>query len=145
MITLKRDTIKGVLKWASDHPVVEVCGMVWQHNTSSVQTVVPLSNIHSEPDRYYAIDHKEMQQAYQWMAAQDCHLIAFYHSHPGGKPDPSEADMEGALNVGVHYLIAYPDEANAYPGTKSKHWRISAWDCIEMGILVGDDILEVRP
>lgn len=149
MLVLKKDTVKAVLAWAEEHPLFEVCGMVWQHNTSSLQTVVPLKNIHSEPTKYYAVDHQEMQRAYRRMAERDCHLLAFYHSHPGGKPDPSEADMEGALNVGVHYLISYPwdrsTEEPVLPGEPDKKvWRLSAWDCIEMGILVQDEIEVVK-
>jgi len=148
MLVLKKDTVKAVLAWAEEHPLFEVCGMVWQHNTSSLQTVVPLKNIHSEPTKYYAVDHQEMQRAYRRMAERDCHLLAFYHSHPGGKPDPSEADMEGALNVGVHYLIAYPEVTELRAGmtrppyVSRRTWELTAWECIDMGILVQDEIME---
>jgi desampylase len=134
MITLNKSTIKILQRWAARHEAIEICGMVWQHLESGVQTVWALQNTHSDPSRYYAIDHLELQDAFRMMEKANSVQLAFYHSHPGGKPDPSEADMEGALNVGLHYLILYPQDGN-------EEWGISAWDCIEMGILVGDDIL----
>lgn len=137
MITLGKDTVRMLLKRAEKHADMEVCGMVWQHYTGE-QTVWALPNVHSQPDRYYAVDPEDLKRGYASMDAAGAVLLAFYHSHPGGKPDPSEADMEGALNEGIHYLIVYPDNLNAYPGTTSAVWRISAWECIEQGILVQD-------
>lgn len=130
MLILSADTVKGVLRWAERYSSIEVCGMVWQYPDGG-QIVRPLRNTHPEPRQYYTIDAEEMQGMYRAMERSGAQVLAFYHSHPNGKPDPSESDMEGALNVGVHYLIAYPDSAI---GT----WRLSAWDCIEQGILVED-------
>lgn len=141
MIILTKNVHDILLRWASKYPSIEVCGMVWQHNNGTHQTAWPLRNIHSQPDRYYAIYHKELQGAYERMDAADATLLAFYHSHPGGKPDPSEADMEGALNVGIHYLILYPEVVASEPALPAKSlWRVSAWDCIEMGILLQDEV-----
>lgn len=136
MIQLKRDTVSRLKRWASKYPNVEVCGMVWEHPTGE-QTVWALQNTHPEPDRYYRIDPHHLREAYASMDEGSAVLLGFYHSHPGGKPDPSEEDMAGALNVGIHYLIVYPDSVMTHP---TVHWQISAWDCIETGILVEDAI-----
>ena len=146
MITLNKSTIEQLMRWGQAHPEIEVVGMVWGKPDGS-QKVVPLSNVHKEPSKYYATDVVELQQVFADMA-EDETLLAFYHSHPSGRHDPSEADMEGALNLGIHYLILYPEITHLYSGDKSqsaiqhKKWCVSAWECIDMGILVGADVLE---
>jgi proteasome lid subunit RPN8/RPN11 len=130
MIVLGKDTMDILLRRAKRHSHIEICGMIWQH-PSGMQTVWSLSNMHSQPDRFYTIDPAELKRGYEAMDSAGCTLLAFYHSHPSGKPDPSETDMQGALNEGVHYLIVYP---------VAGEWRVSAWECIEMGVLVGDEV-----
>lgn len=146
MLQLTKDATAIILRWASRHPTIEVVGLVWQH-MDGLQTVHPLSNVHSQPDKYYTVDPQELQAVYARMGEYDGQMLAFYHSHPGGKPDPSEEDMAGALNVGVHYLIAYPwtRDDMVLPGEPNEPvWRLSAWECIETSILV-EDKYEVVP
>lgn len=148
MLKLQKATVITILRLAEEHPSIEVCGLVWQ--AREYQCVAPLRNVHADPTRYYAVDGKELVAAYASMDRMDGEPLAFYHSHPGGKPDPSEQDMLGALNEGLHYLIAYPwvpefekDKA-ALHGIQGPVWRLSAWYCLAMQILV-EDQYEVLP
>jgi proteasome lid subunit RPN8/RPN11 len=137
MLELRKDAVVDILRWAERYPTIEVTGMVAAGPTW--QRVHPMSNIAREPTRYYEWSPAEMVQAYARMDVSDEQPIAFYHSHPSGKPDPSERDMEGALHVGMHYLIAYPwtREDMVLPGEPNQPvWRLSTWECIEQGILV---------
>lgn len=154
MLRLQQATVATILRLAGEYPTIEVCGFVWASGDwpgdGELQHVVPLRNTHPEPSRYYSVDAIEMTEAYRVMERAAGEPLAFYHSHPGGKPDPSEQDMLGALNTGMHYLIAYPwvpefakDQA-AFHGAEGPIWRLSAWECIGMQILV-EDQYEVIP
>lgn len=148
MLRLQQATVIEVLRWAQAHPTLEVCGFVWC--LGEQQVVNPLRNTHPDPTRYYSVDARELAEVYRVMDQRGGEPLAFYHSHPGGKPDPSEQDMLGAMNVGMHYLIVYPWEPQfskdqaAFHGAEGPIWRLSAWECIGMQILV-EDQYEVIP
>ena len=148
MLRLQKATVREILRWASQHPELEVCGLVWASERPGAfrQTVWPLPNVHPDPRQYYRTAPKDVREAFDAMDQQGGTPLAWYHSHPSGKPDPSETDMAGAFNVGMHYLIAYPeavvDEAQHRPGYV-RQWMLSAWECLETGLLVGADYLEV--
>lgn len=145
MLRLQKATVVEILRWAQSYPAIEVCGFLWA--VGDRQVVVPLRNTHPDPARYYSVDERELTEAYRLMDRRGGEPLAFYHSHPGGKPDPSEQDMLGALNTGLHYLIAYPwmrDDV-VLPGEPDLPvWRLSVWECIGMQILV-EDKYEVLP
>jgi len=119
-----------IIEWAMRFPHVEVCGMV-----ASTGRVIPMRNESAMPTSQYQWGVQEMREQFSEMDRRGEEPIAFYHSHPNGKPDPSEVDMVGALNAGMVYLIAYQGEAG---------WTLSAWLCLEPGILVGEP-LDVVP
>lgn len=132
MLRLTVTSTRHVLKWAMDHPLVEVTGMVVE-DASGAQRVQPMQNVAGDPTKYYAWDTTEMRQVFRRMDSLQERPVAIYHSHPGGKSDPSEADMQGALMQGMYYLIAYPDSTLPVPEVV---WRLSTWECIEPGILL---------
>lgn len=147
MLRLQKATVVEILRWASSSPDVEVCGLVWA--TERGQTVHPLKNVHPEPATYYRTAPKDVRDAFTAMDEQGGEPLAWYHSHPGGKPDPSEEDMAGAFNVGMHYLIAYPWNRAVVepmlPGEpEDRVWRLSTWECLEIGMLLQTDC-EVTP
>jgi proteasome lid subunit RPN8/RPN11 len=133
MLSLQRATVAEILRWAAQHPDVEVCGLVWQSGRR--QVVYPLTNVHPDPARYYRTDVEEMRTAYELMDRELGTPIAYYHSHPGGKGEPSEEDMLGAFSPEMHYLIAYP---------RGGEWRLSTWECLEPQILVAAEVEVVR-
>ncbi len=132
MLKLSKDTVITLLRWAERHPTIEVTGVVVAHDITGEQRIQPMRNIAKDPARYYAWDPAEMVGVWASMDDNQEHPLAIYHSHPGGKPDPSESDMEGALMENVHYLILYPDASLGI-------WRISAWECLGLGLLVGTE------
>lgn len=143
MLTVTKSTVTAILRWASEHPEVEVCGLVWASERPGAfrQTVHPLPNIHPKPQNYYRTAPKDVREAFELMDEQGGEPLAWYHSHPSGKPDPSVEDMLGAMNTGMHYLIAYPDKELAAKMRgdlfrEGPPWRISAWECISTGVLV---------
>jgi proteasome lid subunit RPN8/RPN11 len=132
MLKLHKNTVLTIFRWASKYPTIEVTGLVARGKER--QRVQPMQNIARDPAHHYEWDPQEMAEAWDRMDRRGEEPMAFYHSHPSGKSDPSERDMEGALHVGMYYLIAYPVFTGGRPDAAS--WLLSAWECIEMGILV---------
>jgi proteasome lid subunit RPN8/RPN11 len=137
MLRLQKATVAAILRHAEAHPTQEVCGLVWAN--ARAQVVRALTNVHPHPARYYRVAPKDLREAYDVMDADGGEPIAFYHSHPSGKRDPSEEDMLGAFNAGMHYLIAYPDTVNG-----RAQWNLTAWECLSPQILV-EEQYEVAP
>lgn len=122
---------EAILMWASKNPVVEVTGFVEQ--LGHAQLVVPMQNVSRTPETDYRWDEREMARVFDVMHNEGGECIAYYHSHPNGRREPSEVDMQAALQPGMMYLIAYPDGTR---WTGKPHWHLSAWECIEQGILI---------
>lgn len=140
MLQIREHTALEITGWAKRFPAIEVCGLVYRLEDGS-ERVRPMLNSHSKPDKFYEVSVAEMVTAYKEMDALGGTPVAFYHSHPHpGSAGPSETDMQAAMNVGMHYLIAYP--LAQYPDPME--WRLGAWECIEMGVLVQAE-LEMRP
>jgi proteasome lid subunit RPN8/RPN11 len=139
MLTLTKDAVINILRWAEQHADVEVTGFVAEGPAG--QRVQPMTNVASHPDRFYDWDPIEMMKRYGEMDGADERPVAIYHSHPSGRREPSETDMQGALNVGLHYVIAYPNYLHHHDD--GPVWRLSVWECIDMGILVESEY-EVR-
>lgn len=149
MLKLQKAAVYEIIRMASAHPSVEVCGLVWLSAVGK-QRVWALRNVHPEPDKYFRTDVKDVARAFVAMEEEDGKLVAWYHSHPHGRSTPSEEDMHGAYDVGMHYLIAYPETheikslESEVPIRVDKTWRLSPWECITIGVLV-EDQYEVIP
>jgi proteasome lid subunit RPN8/RPN11 len=125
-VRIQNKSALNVIAWAQRHPTVEVTGII-----ASSGRVIPMSNISKTPGTHYAWDAAEMKRVFAEMDTKDEEPSAFYHSHPNGRPDPSEVDMQGAMNPGMVYVIAY---------LHVNHWHLSAWLCLEPGVLVGEPL-----
>lgn len=143
MLRLNASTVQALIREAAAQPDREVCGLVWANEGLRAQTVCPLPNVHHEPGKYFRTAPADVRRAFMLMDDEGGTPLAWYHSHPGGKPDPSEEDMRGAMQPGMHYLIVYP-ETEAVPSTPAPvgfitKWRITAWECPEMGLLLSTE------
>jgi proteasome lid subunit RPN8/RPN11 len=144
VLRLNKSTVTVLIREAAAEPDREVCGLVWASEGLRAQTVRPLPNVHPEPSKYYRTAPKDVRDAYRAMDEDLGEPLAWYHSHPGGKPDPSEEDMLGAMAVGMHYLIVYPEREvltseNSPRKLSLVRWNVSAWECISTGVLVQAD------
>jgi proteasome lid subunit RPN8/RPN11 len=141
MLRLNKSTVQALIREAAAQPQQEVCGLVWANEGLRAQTVHPLPNIHPEPTKYYRTAPRDVRRAFDMMDEQGGKPLAWYHSHPGGKSDPSEEDMRGAFNTGMYYLIVYPEFTDITAGLgqvigRAAQWQLSAWECVDTGVLV---------
>lgn len=127
----KAGVLDPIMGLARRYPHIEVTGLVAQRADGGMR-VIPMQNIAKDPTAYYEWEPKEMAEVWSRMDANGEEPVMVYHSHPGGRPHPSERDMEGALFVGLHHLIVYLHA--------SGEWSYTSWECIEYGILVGAEL-----
>jgi desampylase len=88
---------------------VECCGGLLGRRSGAgaeVRLMVPLDNDDPAPDRY-RIDAPAVLQLERRAGRAGLDLLGFYHSHPGGPPTPSLADLELAC-PGYLYVIVQP-------------------------------------
>ena len=150
MLRLRKSTVAAILREAAGSPDKEVCGLVWASGDwpgdGRIEHVHPLPNVHPEPDKYYRTAPKDVREAFESMDEDGGEPVAWYHSHPGGKSDPSEEDMRGAFNTGMYYLIAYPESfdlmADDQVISTKKVWRLSVWECLSVGVLLEAEWVE---
>jgi proteasome lid subunit RPN8/RPN11 len=149
---LSQHTAERILKLCAEQPTVEVTGFVSRSKEGSDELVVPMANTSSTPETDYVWSPPEMMARYHEMDARGHLPIAMYHSHPGGKSDPSEVDMTSAFQEDMVYLIAYPtQEQVSVPQLRAGMpepacadyrtvWKLSAWLCLEQGVLIGEPL-----
>jgi len=86
----------------------ECCGLVegvWEGETARAMSLYPAHNLSPRADRF-EIASQDLFDALRRARAAGRAVIGCYHSHPGGKPEPSAADLAGAGEEGFVWLIA---------------------------------------
>lgn len=97
----------------------EVCGlMLGLHDGGAVRVhrVLAAENIAEQPETGYLIDPEFYLHAERQAAGEGRAVVGVYHSHPHGKPIPSETDLE----------LAWPDWSYVIVGADGtlRSWRL---------------------
>lgn len=87
----------------------EGCGLIGGREGRG-QMVYPVENELHNPRRFRMAGEGQLR-VFQQMEEKGLELLAIYHSHPAGPPQPSETDLAEFAYPGVAYLIWSPDEA----------------------------------
>jgi proteasome lid subunit RPN8/RPN11 len=98
----------------------EACGLVSGKNGRSL-SVYPIENILHSQSRFRM--HPEQQvKAYFELLEKGLDLLAIYHSHPKGPPDPSPTDIAEA---------AYPEAVNLIWFSQQGVWNCRGYSIRE--------------
>jgi len=86
----------------------ECCGLIEGHR--EFETVIATEvhrtrNVAHQKDRF-EIDPRDQFRALHAARERGYEIIGCYHSHPGGKPEPSAFDIESAGETGFVWVIA---------------------------------------
>jgi proteasome lid subunit RPN8/RPN11 len=84
----------------------EACGLVGGLDGVAAW-ITPITNQLHSPVRF-RMDPSEQLRAFQSLEAQSIELIAIFHSHPQGPPNPSATDVREFNYPGVLTLIISP-------------------------------------
>lgn len=107
----------------------EVCGLMLgqqQGNRVRVHRLLAAENIAERPETGYLIDPEFYLRAEHQAAAEGRSVVGVYHSHPYGKPVPSETDLE----------LAWPDWSYVIVGADGtlRSWRLEEKRFVEEAI-----------
>jgi proteasome lid subunit RPN8/RPN11 len=106
----------------------ECCGVLVARDGVVLQAV-PLPNL-SAPRRAdrYEIDPQAYQKVERDCKEDGCEIAGFFHSHPGGLPQPSETDLEMARGLfefaRLRYVYAIQVVGASQPGPLT-WWRLN--------------------
>ena len=72
----------------------EACGLLL--GLDRIEAIRPTVNIAADPRRQFEIDPAALIAAHKAQRAGGGRLAGYYHSHPGGPPEPSATDVAHA-------------------------------------------------
>lgn len=81
---------------------------------------VPATNIAEAATRRFEIDPAELLALHRSCRERGLEVVGYYHSHPDGKPQPSELDRRQAWPE-TSYLIVVVDRGEA---GEVRSWRL---------------------
>ena len=96
----------------------EACGLLGVAG-GAVRAVYPAGNDSPEPERSFVVRPGDHYRALVHAEARGWEVGGCYHSHPGGRAEPSGADVAGALDPNWFYLVV-----GLGPDPMIRAWRI---------------------
>lgn len=93
-----------IVAWCRAAAPAEACGFV-AGSGRRARRVYPVDNVHPHPERFYTMHPQQQLAALFDMERRGLELLAIFHSHPGGPPEPSPVDVARALWPDALYII----------------------------------------
>ncbi len=96
---------------------IECCGLIEGTPTPEGWRATALhgsKNLAADPAQAFLIDPQVHFDLLRRLRGTDHAIIGCYHSHPGGRAEPSERDRDEAIDDGFVWLIAGEGDVNAY-------------------------------
>jgi proteasome lid subunit RPN8/RPN11 len=128
----------AILAAAREASPLECCGLIQGVVNGAMARALVLHRARNiaGPDRFQIDPENHFEALHR--ARQDGHgIIGCYHSHPGGRAEPSAADLAGASEVDFLWVIAAPAQdavaAFVYTGggfcgvPTGADWVTSSW------------------
>jgi len=119
-LIIDRAALMLVIEYAKQGHPYEVCGLIGGNEGVAFQ-VMPIPNASLTPDVAYDMERQAMVDAIIALQRSGLEVVAIYHSHPNGEPNPSEVDILQATWPDAIYLIVGLD--NPEP-PEVRAWRI---------------------
>lgn len=103
-IKLPRIIFDAIISQAIEERPRECCGLLGGRDCFA-STQYRLTNHSDQPEKKFFASPEDLFDAMRGMRAEGEEFLAIYHSHPNGRPHPSETDIELAFYSEVVYLI----------------------------------------
>lgn len=124
-LVISPDLIDRLIAEADASPGAEVCGLLFG-TARAIEDAQPARNVAVDPARHFEVDPAALIAAHRAARKGGPTLIGHYHSHPGGRPEPSAADRDAAQS-GPFWLII--------GGRKARCWRFEAGNFVEVNLI----------
>jgi proteasome lid subunit RPN8/RPN11 len=112
-IRVSRDILVGILDHARQDPHHECCGLLGGRDGMITQ-IFPAVNSAKNTATSYEIAPEQLFQLMREMRAAGLRLMGIYHSHPNGKNEPSQRDVERGYYPDVAYFIVSPSASQGH-------------------------------
>ena len=93
-----------LLDAAAASPDAEICGLLLGQ-PGHIQTLIPARNVAANPARSFEIDPSTLLATHRGARGNGMRVIGHWHSHPGGRSQPSTRDAARANENGQIWLI----------------------------------------
>ena len=108
--------LRRITGLAAADPGREICGLLLG-TEERISEILPAANVHPQPACRFELDPAAHFAALRAARAGGPPVVGHYHSHPGGRAEPSSIDAAKALEPGQLWLIVAGDDARL--------WRVS--------------------
>ncbi len=113
---------------AARHPD-ECCGLLLG-DAQAITAIQPAANVHPTPQTHFEIDPASLIAAYRAERSGGPQIAGYYHSHPGGCPEPSATDQAMAARDGKIWAIVGECEVGM--------WRDAAGGFAPLSYAIGE-------
>jgi proteasome lid subunit RPN8/RPN11 len=116
-VLLPQDLRRQILEEARIVHPRECCGLiegVRDGGQFRITALHPARNLSADAGRFFQIDPHDQFAAQRAARTNGAAIIGCYHSHPGGRPAPSTADLSGAAEQNFLWLIAGGEKLESF-------------------------------
>jgi len=109
-VAISRALLDQILAHAEGNPGEEVCGLLFgnRHLITGVQAT---ANVAADAKRTFEVDPAALIAAHRASRVGGPNILGHYHSHPGGRADPSVRDADAAMAGSLWLIVARGDVA----------------------------------
>lgn len=126
-IVISADLLARLTGEAAASPLREICGLLFG-TTDRIEAAEAARNVAEDPATRFEIDPARLIAAHRAQRRGGPVLIGHYHSHPGGRAEPSPRD-KAAAEPGMLWLIVAAGTA--------RPWRAGASDFEALDLILG--------
>ena len=112
-VRISSEALAAIRAHAASDPEREVCGLLFGDD-DHVSAVTPAPNVAPDPAKHFEIDPAALFAAIRGERAGGARLVGYYHSHPGGRAEPSATDQAHAAPDGKLWLIVAGTEVRGF-------------------------------
>lgn len=103
-LRVSRPVLDCLIREACRAAPEECCGILLGED-GLIADARPTSNVAEDPHRFFEIDPQALVDAHRETRRGGPRIAGYYHSHPGGSPEPSAIDQAQAAGDGMVWAI----------------------------------------
>jgi proteasome lid subunit RPN8/RPN11 len=127
MIRIARDALAAVRAHCARLAPEEACGLL-VGSADRIARAEPAENVARDRLRRFEVDPRLLLRLHRELRGGPEAILGVYHSHPGGRAEPSATDLALALDPALVWLIVGADGA-------ARAWRIADERADELTLL----------
>jgi len=105
---ISRAVLDQIFAHAAASPDEEVCGLLFG-TAARIDAAEPVANVAPEKARRFELDPARLLAAHKVARSGGPAMVGHYHSHPGGRAEPSRFDAEEAVTGSLWLIVAGPE------------------------------------